>query len=104
MKIKIRKGDTVYIRAGKDRGKTGKVLAVMPKENRLVVEGLNLVKKHIRPRRAGEKGQVVEVPAAMPVARVMLNCPACNKPTRVGLKKETSERFCKKCNAIIPRS
>jgi len=109
-KWKVRKGDTVYIRAGKDRGKTGKILAMLPREGRLVVEGLNLVKKHIRPRRAGEKGQVVEVPSPMPIARVMLNCPSCGKPTRVGLRrvadgdKTAGERFCKKCSAIIPKS
>lgn len=106
-KWKIKKGDNVYVRAGKDRGKKGKVLVMMPKAGRLVVEGANLIKKHIRPRRAGEKGQVVEVPAAIPVSRVMIFCPSCNKPTRVGIRrsevegKKTRDRVCKKCSAVI---
>jgi len=107
-KLKIKKGDTVKMLAGKDRDKTGKVLVVFPKEGRLVVEGVNIVKKHIRPRKAGEKGQTVEVPSKVPVSRTMLVCPTCNKATRVGLKrtvgedrKSTCDRVCKKCSAVI---
>ncbi len=106
-KWKIKKGDNVYVRAGKDRGKKGKVLVMFPKDGRLVVEGANLVKKHIRPRRAGEKGQVVEVPAPMPISRVMIVCPSCSKPTRIGVRRtgtegsSARERVCKKCSAVI---
>lgn len=107
-KWKVKKGDTVLVRAGKDKGNRGKVLVMFPKEGKLVVEGANLVKKHIRPRRAGEKGQVVEVPAPMPVARAMVVCPSCSKPTRVGIRrtdseggKSSRERICKKCSAVI---
>lgn len=107
-KLKIKKGDTVKMLAGKDRNKTGKVLVVFPKEGRLMVEGANIVKKHIRPRRAGEKGQIVELPSKVPVSRVILVCPSCGKGTRVGLKriegadgKTSRERVCKKCSAVI---
>lgn len=104
-KFKIKKGDTVLVQVGKDRGKTGKVLAMLPTEGRLVVEGRNIVKKHVRPRRRGEKGQRVEAPSPMPIARVMLVCPSCRAATRVSIRRpapHTRERVCKKCQAIIP--
>lgn len=103
-KLKIKSGDTVLVQVGKDRGKTGKVLRVFPKVGRLIVEGRNIVKKHVRPRRAGEKGQRVEVPASMPVARVMMVCPSCQKATRVAVGRTPAgrrERRCKKCQAVI---
>ncbi|MDP3685747.1 MAG: 50S ribosomal protein L24 [bacterium] len=104
-KLKVKSGDTVLIQVGKDRGKTGKVLRVFPKVGRLIVEGRNIVKKHVRPRRAGEKGQRIEVPAPMPVARVMLVCPSCQKATRVAVGRTPEgrrERRCKKCRTVIP--
>lgn len=104
-KFKIKRGDTVLVQVGKDRGKTGKVLAMLPKEGRLIVEGRNLVKKHVRPRRAGEKGQRIEAPAPMPVARVMLVCPSCQKATRVAVRRLEQggrQRVCKRCTAVIP--
>lgn len=104
-KLKIRKGDSVLVMTGKDRGKTGKVLAAFPREGRLLVEGRNMVKKHLRPRRRGEKGQRVEVPAPVPVSRVMLVCPSCGKATRVGIVRAPGaarQRQCKKCRATFP--
>lgn len=104
IKMKVRKGDMVLVQVGKDRGKSGKVLAVFPREGRLIVEGRNIVKKHVRPRRAGEKGQRIEVPAPMPVARVMLLCPSCGKATRVGIQRPAGgsrQRQCKKCRATF---
>lgn len=103
--LKVKTGDTVLVQVGKDRGKTGKVLRVFPRENRLIVEGRNIVKKHVRPRKAGEKGQRVEVPAPMPVARVMMVCPSCQKATRIAVQRTAEgrrERHCKKCHAVIP--
>lgn len=105
-KWKIKKGDTVLVRGGKDRGKKGKVLVMFPKEGRMVVEGANIVKKHIRPRKAGEKGQIVEVPSKMPISRAMLVCTSCGKGTRVGIRRTAGEnsvreRICKKCSATI---
>lgn len=111
--MKIRKGDTVKIIIGKDRGKTGKVLQVLRKEgknNRVVIEGLNLKYRHLRPRREREKGQRIMFPAPMDISNVMLVCPKCGKPTRVGykvldkkteLRKERKQRVCKKCGAIL---
>lgn len=101
--MKIKKNDQVKMSSGKDQGKTGKVLQIFPIENKLIIEGLNLVKKHVRPRREGEKGQRVEVPRKVPVSAVMLVCPKCQKTTRVGFEKnkEVKVRICKKCKAEI---
>ncbi len=101
--MKIKKGDTVLIIKGKDRNRVGKVIKALPKENRVVVEGLNLVKKHIKPRRQGEKGRIIEIPRPISVSNVKLICPNCQKPTKVGYKFEGEEkyRYCKKCKALI---
>jgi len=101
--MKIKKGDTVLIISGKDRGRKGKILEVFPKENRILVEGINLRKKHQRPRRTGEKGQIVELPAPIDIANVKLICPKCGKATRVGYKisGEKKYRICKKCGQEI---
>jgi len=97
--MKIRKGDTVLIISGKDRGRKGKVLKVFPKENRILVEGINLRKKHQRPRRSGEKGQIVEMPAPISISNLKLICPKCGKATKVGYKIVERQKFriCKKC-------
>ena len=96
---KIKKNDLVRMLSGKDRGKTGKVLRVFPSENKVIVEGLNMIKKHTRPRREGEKGQRVEVPRKVFTSNVMLVCPKCSKASRVGYKKTGREkmRICRKC-------
>ncbi len=106
--MNIKKNDKVKILSGKDKGKTGKVLQVIPSENRASVEGLNLLIKHLRPRRSGEKGQRIEFPAFMNVANLSLVCPKCGRPTRVGAKitkveggKNKKFRVCKKCQEII---
>ncbi|MCX6765987.1 MAG: 50S ribosomal protein L24 [Candidatus Moranbacteria bacterium] len=101
--MKIRKGDQVQIISGKDRGKRGKVIRVLPKSGKLVVEGINLVKKHRRPRKGGEKGQRVEIPTPLASSKVKLICPHCGKPTRVGYKIEKSRkiRMCKVCKGDI---
>lgn len=111
----IKKGDKVKIIAGKDKGKTGKVLQVFPTRQRVSVEGLNILIKHMRPRRQGESGQRIEFPAPLNISNIMLVCPRCNKPARVGYKnigkqKTTAEgkkirqkktRYCKKCEQNI---
>lgn len=101
--MKIKKGDQVKIVAGKDRGKQGKVLSVLPAKERIVVEGINIVKKHSRPKKEGEKGQRVEKPAPLDISNVMLVCPKCGKETRVGYKmeKDNKYRVCKKCNETL---
>ena len=102
--MKLRKNDNVVILTGKDHGKRGKIIDVLPEVNRVVVEGLNLRKKHMRPRRAGEKGQIIESPASLPVSRVALVCPHCQKTIRVGYRKAENgdkQRWCRKCQAAI---
>lgn len=101
--MNIKKGDTVKIILGKDQGKKGKVLQVLPQEHRLVVEGLNLLTKNVRPRREGEKGQRVQFNAPLDISNVMLVCPKCSKPTRVGFKllDNKKSRICRKCKNII---
>ncbi|MGA2418272.1 MAG: 50S ribosomal protein L24 [Candidatus Staskawiczbacteria bacterium] len=101
--MKIRKNDQVLIIAGKDKGRTGKITRALPKELKILVEGINLKKKHVRPKREGEKGQVVEIPAALDISNVKIICPKCGKATRVGYKTEgeLKNRICKKCKQII---
>jgi large subunit ribosomal protein L24 len=101
--MKIKKNDQVQIMAGKDRGKRGKVLRTIPSSNKLVVEGLNVIKKHKKARRGGEKGQRIEIAAPLSVSNVTLVCPNCGKLTRVEFKVEgdNKSRICKKCKAQI---
>lgn len=101
--MKIKKNDQVNILAGKDRGKKGKVLRVLSAENKVIVEGLNIVKKHVRPRKEGEKGQRVEIPGKIDLSNVMLVCPKCGKATRIEYKITEKNKFrvCKKCKAEL---
>ena len=101
--MKIHKGDQVLIIRSKDKGKKGKVLRGLPKEAKVLVEGVNIKKRHKRPKKEGEKGQVVEVPASVDVSRVKLICPRCAKPTRIGhkLTDKGKYRVCKKCKEEI---
>lgn len=101
--MKIRKGDTVLIIAGKDKNKKGKVVKSLPKNNRIVVEGLNIMKKHRKPRRSGEKGQIVEIARPINVSNVKLVCAKCGDPARVGYKIAQGQKFrtCKKCQSEI---
>lgn len=101
-KLHVKTGDTVMIMSGDDKGKTGKVLAVSAKEGKVIVEGLNLVTKHIKPRRMGEQGSIVKAEGALYASKVMLVCPKCGKPTRVGHepiivdgKRKGFKRVCK---------
>lgn len=90
--------------AGKDNGKTGKVLSVSPERNKISVEGLNMIKKHVRARKEGQKGQRVEVARNVDISNVALICSKCGKTTRVGYKKiegNKKVRVCKKCQSEI---
>lgn len=111
--MKIKKGDKIQIITGKDKGKTGKVLQILTKNNKVVIEGLNLLVKNTRPKRQGEKGQQVRFPASLDISNVMLICPKCGKKTRVGYKladKKSADKIqlkgkkfrqCKKCHQVI---
>jgi len=90
--MKIKKNDIVLIISGKDKGRKGKVIKASPKTNKIVVEGLNIVKKHVRPKKQGEKGQRIDLPAPLDVSNVKLICPKCKSPVRI-----TKKRICKKC-------
>ena len=91
--------------SGKDRGKTGKIISVLKNADgvRVVVEGLNKVKKNQRPRKQGQKGQIIELERAVHVSSVQLICPSCGKPTRIGHKQDGDNkvRVCKKCEAVV---
>jgi len=100
----IKKGDNVKVLAGKDRGRAGKVVQIMKKEERIVVDGINKMKKNVRPRREGEKGQVVEYNGPIHASNVLLVCPKCNKPTRIKINRDKNgdkTRICVKCEANI---
>ncbi len=101
--MKIKKGDTVLIISGKDRGRTGKVFKAFPKRRGILVEGINLKKKHVRPKREGEKGQVIQMPAVLDISNVKIVCPKCGKATRIGyiVENKQKHRICKKCKQAI---
>lgn len=105
MNVRIKKGDRVKVISGKDRSKTGRVLRVFPKERRALIEGVNLRKKHQRPRTRDGKGEVITLPHPIHISNLMVICPACAKPTRIGMRssgeQNMKERVCKKCNALI---
>lgn len=102
--MRIRSGDTVVIRKGKDRGKQGKVLQASHRQKKVIVEGLNKMTKHMRPQQRGAAGERLEIESPITVANVMLVCPKCSKPSRVGytfLDDGTKKRQCKKCQAEV---
>ena len=98
MSVHVKTGDTVVILSGKDKGKKGKVLAVSPKEGKIIVEGCNMIKKHVKPRKMGDKGGIIDAESAMYASKAMVVCPKCGKPTRIAHKVNsdgTKERLCK---------
>jgi large subunit ribosomal protein L24 len=112
-KLKIRTGDPVQVMAGKDRGKRGTVLRVLPSEGRVLVEKLNMVKRHTKPRPAPRSsgsqqvlpGGVIEREAPLPVSNVQLVCPSCGKPTRIGYRQTPDHkvRVCRICGKDIDK-
>jgi len=101
--MKIHKGDTVLIISGKDKGRKGKVIEAFPKEARIIIENINLRKKHVKPKRSGEKGQIIELPGPLNVSDVKIICSKCGKAARVGYKIEGKKKYriCKKCGQEI---
>lgn len=102
--MKIKSNDKVKILAGKDKGKSGKVSKVIPSDNKVVVEGVNIIKKHVKGKKSGEKGQIVTFPGAINASNVMLICPKCNKEARIGylvLDNGDKHRICRKCKQTI---
>lgn len=101
--MKIKTNDKVKVTSGKDAGKTGKVIQVFPKEEKVVVEGVHMMKKAMKTNKKGEKGQVIELAGPFHMSKVALVCPKCSQPTRVGYKTEGDDkkRVCRKCKELI---
>ena len=101
--MKVKKGDTVQVLSGNDKGKKGEVLEVIPKDSKVVVKGVNVRKKHIKPRKQGDEGGIISVECAINSSKVNVVCPKCGKSTRVEYKIEDDKkvRICKKCGAKI---
>jgi large subunit ribosomal protein L24 len=103
--LKIKKGDNVQVLTGKDRGKTGVVMRALPEVGKVIVDGVNVAKKHQRATRATMQGGIIDKDMPIPVANVAIVCPTCGKPTRVGYKIDadgTKNRVCKKCGGLMP--
>ena len=102
-KVHVKKDDVVVVVSGDDKGKKGKVLEVSPKEGKVIVEGANIVKKHVKARRPQDQSGIIEAPAAMYASKVQLYCEKCNKPTRAAHKidGEKKTRVCTKCGAEL---
>lgn len=106
VKMHVKKNDMIKVIAGKERGKTGKVLRVFPEKGRVVVESLNLIKRHTRPSQLNPEGGIVEKEASLSASNVMLICGSCNEPARTGVRKledGSKTRYCKKCNASVDK-
>ncbi|NJK78584.1 MAG: 50S ribosomal protein L24 [Chloroflexaceae bacterium] len=106
----VKTGDEVLIIAGKDKGRRGKIKAALPKENRVVVENLNIMKRHLRARGPGKPGGIIETEAPIDASNVMLICPTCGRASRTGKRfleerdhkeRPRKVRFCKACDAVI---
>ncbi|MDI6890464.1 MAG: 50S ribosomal protein L24 [Thermodesulfovibrionales bacterium] len=104
MGLSIKKNDTVLVITGKEKGKKGRVLFVYPSEDKLLIERVNIIKRHMRPSRKYTQGGIIEKEAPLHISSVMLLCPKCAKPTRIGntvLSDGKKVRVCKKCKEII---
>ncbi|HAR55030.1 TPA: 50S ribosomal protein L24 [Patescibacteria group bacterium] len=102
--MKIKKGDTILVIAGRDRGKTGKVTSVNPTQQTVKVSGINISKKHLRPKRGAAGGGITEVAVPLSISKVMFMCSHCNKPVRLGSKTTTAgnkERICRVCKSTV---
>lgn len=101
--MRIKKGDTVEILSGNDKGKKGEVLTVIPKTEKIIVKGVNVRKKHVKPRKQGEEGGIISAECAIHSSKANIVCPKCNKVTKIGYKIEKDEktRICKKCGAKL---
>jgi len=109
--LNVKKGDTVVVISGKDKGKKGKIMVAQPDDERVIVQGAAMVTRHVKPRKQGQPGGRIEKEGPIHASNVMLVCPKCDKPTRIahklkeieisGEKKQKSVRVCKKCGKVI---
>ncbi len=105
-KLHVKKDDTVTILSGKDKGKTGRILKVMPEKGRVVVENINMVKRHTRPNQQNSEGGIIEKEASLDICKVQLVCSSCKAAVRTGMRTlddDSKVRFCKKCNEIVDK-
>ena len=102
-KMHVKKGDTVVVLSGKDKGKQGKIISAMPKKSQVVVEDVNKVKRHTKPSVKAPQGGILDKEMPLVACKVMLVCPSCNKPTRIGHKQVDGKnlRVCKKCGEVV---
>lgn len=103
-KVHVKTGDTVVVLSGKERGKKGKIIAVSPKEGKVIIEGVNMVSKHVKPKKMGEAGGIIKAEGAMYASKVQLVCPNCDKATRIAHKISEDgkkQRICKKCGKTL---
>ena len=102
--MSIKKNDTVFVITGKEKGKRGRVLSVYPSKDMLLIEKINMIKKHMKPTRKYAQGGIIEKEAPIHISNVMLICPKCSKPTRIGnsvLQNGKKVRMCKKCREVM---
>lgn len=101
--MKYKKGDEIKVVLGKDKGKTGKIDKVFPKENKVLIGGVNLYKRHLKARSQNQKSEIITLTKPLPLSNIQLICPKCHLLTRVGfsIEKDKKERICKKCKQII---
>ena len=102
--LKVKKGDTIQVLSGNDKGKKGEVIEVLPKSEKVIVKGINIRKKHVKPRKQGEEGGIISIECAIHMSKISVVCPKCCKPTRVGFeinKDGDKVRICKKCGTKI---
>ena len=105
VKLQVKKGDTVQVLSGKDKGKEGKILTALPKKGKVIVEGVNKVKRHNKPSQTNPQGGIVTKEAAISSSKVMVVCPKCKKPTRIAHNVENgkSVRVCKHCGEVLDK-
>ena len=103
MAMNVKKGDTVIVLSGKDKGKQGKILAAMPEDQRVIVQNVNMITAHVKPRKQGEEGGIMKREAAIYASKVQVVCPKCSKGTRVAMeiKGDKKVRVCKHCGAEL---
>ena len=101
--MKIKKGDTVMVMSGNDKGKTGEVLEVLPKVSKIIVKGINVRKKHVKPKKQKQEGGILSIESAIHSSKANVVCNKCGKPTRIGfsIEKDEKVRVCKKCSSKI---
>lgn len=101
--MKLKKGDTVQVLSGNDKGKRGEVLQVLPKVEKVIVKGVNTRKKHVKPKKQGEEGGIIPMDCPIHSSKLGVVCPKCDKPVKVGIQIEKDEkiRVCKKCGAKL---